>query len=60
MISEKEFLEILKQSIQERLRQLSDILNQVSDTETKNALTENHQKSLEELVKVSKRLRELG
>ena len=60
MISEKEFLEILKQSIQERLRQLSDILNQVSDTETKNALTENHQKSLEELVKVSKRLGELG
>ena len=60
MISEKEFLEILKQSIQERLRQLSDILNQVSDTETKNALTENHQKSLEELVKVSKRFRELG
>ena len=58
-MTEKEFLEDLKKSIQERLKELSNILKRMSDSETKTALTENHKKSLEERRKVNERIQEL-
>lgn len=59
-MTEKELLEIEKNSLQDRLKELSDKLNQTNDTVSKNALTENHRKTLEKLTDVNHRLKELN
>ena len=56
---EKEALEDLKRSIQERLKDLSEKLSKESDPTTKDALTNNHRKAMEELNEVNEKLRKL-
>jgi len=53
----KEALEDLKRSIQERLKDLSEKLSKETDTTTKDALANNHRKAMEELNEVNEKLR---
>lgn len=59
-MTEKEQLEIEKMSKLDRLKELSEKLNQTTDMVTKNALTENHRNTLLWLEKVNQRLKELN
>jgi hypothetical protein len=59
-MTEKERLELEKESLHERLKGLSEKINQTNDTNTKNALSENHRKTLERLNQVNKQLNELN
>jgi len=58
-IDETEFLNELAESIRMRLEELSRILNNVKDATTRSALTNNHQKGMEELAKIKERIREI-
>ncbi len=58
-MTEKEFLEDLKKSYQARLKEISDILANMKDTVTKQALSNNHKNALEDLSKINERLKNL-
>jgi hypothetical protein len=58
-MSELDFLLDLKDSIHERLYDLSSILNRINDTTTKAALGNNHTQGMQELDKVNERIRQI-
>jgi hypothetical protein len=58
-MTELEFLEDLKTSCKERLKEISDILSNMQDTATKEALSDNHKKGMEDLNKINARIREI-
>lgn len=58
-MAELDFLLDLKASIIDRLFDLTNILNRVTDTTTKEALVNNHTQGLHELNKVNERIKKI-
>jgi peptidoglycan hydrolase CwlO-like protein len=59
-MTEKELIELLKESAKNRANEISDILNKISDTHTKCALVENHKKTLAEIMELNEKLKTLN
>ncbi len=58
-MTEKDILELEKETIIKRIEELSVLLNEVKDSASKGALATNHQNSLERLGEVKAKLKEL-
>lgn len=58
-MTERELLELLKESAKNRSNEISDILSRISHSETTNVLVKSHKKALEEIMAINEKLKTL-
>ncbi|WP_027127310.1 hypothetical protein [Gelidibacter mesophilus] len=55
----EEILRIEKEVVLKRIEEISELVNEVRDSASRGALTNNHQDSVERLIEINRKLKEL-